>query len=161
MRRAVALAAQAKLPVVATHPLQFLQRDDYEAHEARVCIAEGETLANPRRIKRFSDQQYFKTRAEMAALFADLPSALANSLAVAQRCNLQLTLGKPQLPNFPIPQGPGRGRLLPPAGLRRPGAAAADALSGRCRARAAAPALCRAAQYEIVTILKMGFRAAS
>jgi DNA polymerase III subunit alpha len=80
-----------------------------------VCIAEGETLANPRRIKRFSAEQYFKTQAQIEALFADLPSALANSVAIARRCNLQLTLGKPQLPNFPDPRRHGAGRVLPQA----------------------------------------------
>src|SRR5438445_9074445 len=63
VRAAVALAASLKLPVVATHPVQFLAPDDYEAHEARVCVAEGEMLANPRRVKRFSREQYFKTQA--------------------------------------------------------------------------------------------------
>jgi DNA polymerase III subunit alpha len=103
VRAAVPLAAALKLPVVATHPVQFLEPDDFEAHEARVCVAEGETLANPKRIKRFSREQYFKTGAQMAELFADLPVAIANTLAIAQRCNLQLTLGKPQLPDFPTP----------------------------------------------------------
>jgi DNA polymerase-3 subunit alpha len=105
VRAAVPLAARLKLPVVATHPVQFLAPDDFEAHEARVCVAEGETLANPRRVKRFSREQYFKSGAQMAALFADLPIAIANTLAIAQRCNLQLTLGKPRLPDFPTPGG--------------------------------------------------------
>jgi DNA polymerase III subunit alpha len=105
VRAAVPLAARMNLPVVATHPVQFLQADDFEAHEARVCIAEGETLANPRRIKRFTRDQHFKTQAQMEALFADVPSAIANTVRIAQRCNLSLVLGKPQLPNFPIPPG--------------------------------------------------------
>jgi DNA polymerase-3 subunit alpha len=103
VRAAVALASALKLPVVATHPVQFLAPDDFEAHEARVCVAEGETLANPKRVKRFSREQYFKTQAQMQALFADLPIAIANTLAIAQRCNLQLVLGKPRLPDFPTP----------------------------------------------------------
>jgi DNA polymerase-3 subunit alpha len=107
---AVQLAARLKLPVVATHPVQFLEPDDFEAHEARVCIAEGEMLANPRRVRRFTTEQYFKRRAAMEALFADLPSALANSVAIAERCSLTLTLGKPRLPDFPIP--PVNGRTL-------------------------------------------------
>ena len=100
---AVALAAHLQLPVVATHPVQFLQRDDFEAHEARVCVAEGETLANPKRSKRFSPEQHFKTQAQMQALFADVPSAIAHTVEIAQRCNLTLVLGKPQLPDFPTP----------------------------------------------------------
>jgi len=105
VRQAVPLAAELGLPVVATHPVQFATVAEFEAHEARVCVAEGETLANPRRIKRFTREQYFKTQQQMADLFADLPSALANSVRIAQRCNLQLTLGKPRLPDFPTPDG--------------------------------------------------------
>ena len=101
----VRLAAELGLPVVATHPVQFLAAADFEAHEARVCIAEGETLGNPRRQRHFTPDQYFKTQAEMQELFADIPSALANAVQIAKRCNLTLTLGKPQLPNFPTPQG--------------------------------------------------------
>jgi DNA polymerase-3 subunit alpha len=103
LRATVALAARLGLPVVATHPAQFLTADGYEAHEARVCIAEGEMLANPRRVRRFTREQYFKTSAQMQALFADVPSAVANTLEIARRCNLTLKLGKPQLPDFPIP----------------------------------------------------------
>jgi DNA polymerase-3 subunit alpha len=99
----VQLAQRLQLPVVATHPVQFLTADDFEAHEARVCIAEGEMLANPRRVRRFTRDQYFKSSTEMAALFADVPSALANTLQIAKRCSLSLVLGKPQLPDFPIP----------------------------------------------------------
>ena len=103
IRAAVPLAAKLGLPVVATHPIQFQTPDDFEAHEARTCIAEGETLDNPKRVKRFTREQYFKTAAEMEALFADIPSAIANTVAIARRCALTLVLGKPQLPNFPTP----------------------------------------------------------
>ncbi|PZP29346.1 MAG: DNA polymerase III subunit alpha [Roseateles depolymerans] len=103
VQASVPLAAELGLPVVATHPIQFLAEEDFEAHEARVCVAEGETLANPKRIKRFLPSQYFKTQAEMKALFADVPSAIENTLEIARRCSLTLVLGKPQLPNFPTP----------------------------------------------------------
>ncbi|MEW6706735.1 MAG: DNA polymerase III subunit alpha [Pseudomonadota bacterium] len=105
VRAAVPLAAELQLPVVATHPVQFLAPDDFDAHEARVCIANGETLADPRRVKRFTREQYFKTQAQMAELFADVPSALANTVEIARRCNLTLVLGKPRLPDFPTPDG--------------------------------------------------------
>jgi DNA polymerase-3 subunit alpha len=105
VRQAVALAARLKLPVVATHPIQFLTPEEFTAHEARTCISEGEILANPRRIKRFNEQQCFKTQAEMAELFADMPAAVQNTVEIARRCNLQLELGKPKLPNFPTPEG--------------------------------------------------------
>ncbi|MGS1004636.1 DNA polymerase III subunit alpha [Burkholderia glumae] len=102
---AVKLAAELKLPVVATHPLQFMEDEDFTAHEARVCISEGDILANPRRQKRFTTEQRFRTQAEMAELFADLPSAVLNTVEIAKRCNLTIELGKPKLPLFPTPDG--------------------------------------------------------
>jgi DNA polymerase-3 subunit alpha len=116
IRAAVPLAAKLGLPVVATHPVQFSTPDDFEAHEARTCIAEGETLGNPRRNKKFTREQYFKTQAQMEALFADIPSAVANTVAIARRCSLTLVLGKPQLPDFPTPlleDGPDAGKPMP------------------------------------------------
>ncbi len=104
-RCAALLAARLGLPVVATHPVQFIAREDFRAHEARVCIAEGEILADRRRARRFTEEQYFRTQDEMARVFADLPQALANSVEIARRCNLSMELGKPQLPQFPTPDG--------------------------------------------------------
>jgi DNA polymerase-3 subunit alpha len=83
--------------------VQFIRKDEFIAHEARVCIAEGEMLANAKRVRRFNENMCFKSQAEMAELFRDLPGALANSVEIAKRCNVTLTLGKPQLPNFPTP----------------------------------------------------------
>ncbi|AJP49003.1 DNA polymerase III subunit alpha [Rugosibacter aromaticivorans] len=99
------LAARLDLPLVATHPVQFLDQDDYKAHEARVCIAEGYVLGDTRRPKNYSPEHYFKTQAEMVELFADLPEALENAVHIAQRCNLTLELGKSRLPDFPTPHG--------------------------------------------------------
>ena len=99
------VAGEIGLPLVATHPIQFMNQDDFQAHEARVCIAEGYVLGDNRRPKTYTDQQYFKTQAEMQALFADLPEALENSLEIAKRCNIELTLGKNFLPDFPTPPG--------------------------------------------------------
>jgi DNA polymerase-3 subunit alpha len=107
LRASARLAVELDLPVVATHAVQFIARDDFRAHEARVCIAEGYTLADPRRPRRFTEAQYFKTRAEMAELFADVPAALANTIEIARRCNLELTLDQPRLPEFPTPPGVG------------------------------------------------------
>jgi len=103
VRHSVALAGRLGLPVVATHPVQFLEKSEFIAHEARVCIAEGEMLANAKRVRRFNENMCFKSQAEMLELFKDLPGALANSVEIAKRCNVTLTLGKPQLPNFPTP----------------------------------------------------------
>jgi len=101
----VRLAEQLDLPVVATHATQFLQREDFTAHDARVCIAGGWVLADDKRPHDFSDSQYFARPEEMAERFADLPAALANSLEIAKRCNVELELGKNFLPDFPTPEG--------------------------------------------------------
>ncbi len=99
------LANEMRLPIVATHPIQFLKPSDFRAHEARVCIAQGHMLSDPRRPRPFTAEQYFTTQAAMADKFADLPAALANSVAIAQRCNLTIPLGKNHLPLFPTPDG--------------------------------------------------------
>ncbi|MEO6564615.1 MAG: DNA polymerase III subunit alpha, partial [Casimicrobiaceae bacterium] len=101
----VALAQRMALPIVATHPVQFLAAEDFRAHDARVCIAEGHILADTRRPRRFTPEQYFTTQPQMAERFADLPEALANSVAIAQRCNLTIKLGDNHLPEFPTPAG--------------------------------------------------------
>ncbi len=158
---AVQLAARLNLPVVATHPVQFHARDDYEAHEARVCIAEGEILANPRRTRRFTPEQYFKSSAEMQALFADVPSALANTVEIARRCSLTLVLGQPQLPNFPIP--PVNGRVLSVDEYFRH--VSFEDLEERLRhlypdpvrREAERPRYVQRLEFELATILKMGF----
>ena len=105
IEHAVELAIQQQLPVVATNDTHFIDHDDYEAHEARVCITEGRTLDDPRRPRRFSDQQYLRSSEEMIALFDDLPEAIENSVEIAKRCNLELTLGKNVLPDYPVPKG--------------------------------------------------------
>jgi DNA polymerase-3 subunit alpha len=85
IQQIVLLAGANDLPVVATHPIQFTTPDDYKAHEARTCIAEGYMLADKRRPKNFTEQQYFKSQSEMAALFVDMPEALANTIEIAKR----------------------------------------------------------------------------
>ncbi|WP_090139378.1 DNA polymerase III subunit alpha [Limnohabitans sp. DM1] len=158
---AVALAARLHLPVVATHPVQFLSTEDYEAHEARVCISEGEILANPRRVRRFTRDQYFKSSQEMCDLFADVPSAIANTLEIAKRCNLTLVLGKPQLPNFPIP--PVNGVVMSVDDYFRH--VSFEGLEERLRhlypdeakRDAERPRYVERLEFELGTILKMGF----
>ena len=99
------LAIDTKLPVVATHPIQFYEKEDFDAHEARVCIARSWTLANRNRPRDFTKEQYFKSAEEMRSLFADIPSACENTLEIAKRCNLELKLGDAKLPLFPTPEG--------------------------------------------------------
>ncbi|MEP7058978.1 MAG: DNA polymerase III subunit alpha, partial [Caldimonas sp.] len=157
----VRLAAALRLPVVATQPVQFLSADDYEAHEARVCVAEGEMLANPRRVRRFGREQYFKTQAQMEALFADLPSAVRNSVEIAKRCNLTLVLGKPQLPDFETPSVDGVRvpmaeyfRVASHEGLE---ARLAQLYADTALRDAERPRYVERLEFEIETILKMGF----
>ena len=101
----VRLALEASCPVVATNDVRFLGEDDFDAHEVRVCINERRTLDDPRRPHNYTNQQYLKSAQEMAALFADIPEAIANVGEIVKRCNLELTLGEPCLPNYPVPDG--------------------------------------------------------
>ncbi|MBP6918781.1 MAG: DNA polymerase III subunit alpha [Legionellaceae bacterium] len=104
-QRLIGLADLLKIPLVATNDVRFLHAADYDAHEARVCIHQGQTLADERRKKIYSNQQYLRSPSEMAALFADLPQALQNSVEIAKRCTVTLNLGHYSLPNFPTSDG--------------------------------------------------------
>ncbi len=101
---AVNLAIKTELPVVATNDVCFLNQEDYEAHEARICIQQGYTLNDNRRPRQYSDQQYLRTVEEMQTLFKDIPEAIENTVEIARRCNLELTLGEHYLPDFPVPE---------------------------------------------------------
>jgi DNA polymerase-3 subunit alpha len=105
IERAVQLADRLELPVVATNDVRFLDADQFDVHEARVCIGEGRTLDDPRREHRYSEQQHLRSAEEMAELFSDIPEALANTVEIAKRCNLDIELGKYYLPEYPIPEG--------------------------------------------------------
>ncbi|MBL4711725.1 MAG: DNA polymerase III subunit alpha, partial [Gammaproteobacteria bacterium] len=102
---AVALAIDNDIPVVATNDVRFLKTEEFDAHEARVCIHDGRTLDDPRRPKNYSEQQYLRSAEEMQTLFADIPEALANTAEIAKRCNFEIRLGESFLPQFPIPEG--------------------------------------------------------
>ncbi|STO92790.1 DNA polymerase III subunit alpha [Haemophilus pittmaniae] len=101
IQSALTLAERHNLPLVATNDVMFLKADDFEAHEIRVAIHDGYTLDDPKRPKRYTEQQYFRSEEEMCALFADIPSALENTLLIAQRCSVTLRLGEYFLPQFP------------------------------------------------------------
>ncbi|MFO1390283.1 DNA polymerase III subunit alpha [Cellvibrio sp.] len=105
LHSAVALADALQCPVVATNDVRFISRDEFEVHEARVCISEGRTLDDPRRERRYSEQQYLRSAEEMAELFSDIPEALENTLEIAKRCNVTIQMGKYFLPEYPIPEG--------------------------------------------------------
>src|SRR5262249_29762924 len=120
-----------------------LERDDFKAHEARMCISQGYVLGDQRRPKLFTPEQFFKTQAEMAQLFADIPQALENAVEIARRCNLEIELGRNRLPAFPTPKGVSVDEHLRQqahAGLKKRGLANIDRL-----------------EFELKTIIQMGF----
>ncbi len=153
----VALANQLKIPVVATHPIQFATAEDFHSHDARVCIAEGYTLGDPRRPRHFTEKQQFLTQAQMVEKFSDYPQAIANTVAIATRCTLNLKLGTNYLPDFPLPEGVTiethlRNEVL--AGLETRLAVRYPDVMEREAQRARYVARC---EFEIATIVKMGF----
>ncbi len=105
LHAAVDLAKEFFCPVVATNDVRFLTRKEFDAHEVRVCIHDSRTLSDPRRERRYSEQQYLKTAEEMCELFADIPEAIENTVEIARRCNVTINLGNNYLPEYPIPEG--------------------------------------------------------
>ncbi|HEX4872439.1 MAG TPA: DNA polymerase III subunit alpha [Nevskiaceae bacterium] len=149
---AVALSRHRGIPLVATNDVRFLERKDFAAHEARVCIAQGRVLADEKRPRDYTEEQYLKSSEEMQALFADLPEAIANSLEIARRCTLSLSFGTYHLPLFPVPEGHSTDSWLREQA----------ALGLQQRLRQSAPAEAEAVyrqrlDYELSVIEKMGF----
>ncbi len=103
--QSVAWSRSLQVPVVATNDVRFVDAADFDAHEVRVCICTGFTLDDERRPKLYSAQQYLRSADEMVELFADIPEAISNSVAIAEACNLRLTLGEAYLPEYPVPEG--------------------------------------------------------
>ncbi|HQS81079.1 MAG TPA: DNA polymerase III subunit alpha [Thiobacillus sp.] len=151
------LGATLALPAVATHPIQFVAPDDFKAHEARVCIAEGMMLGDPRRPRPFTAEQYFKTPDEMAELFADLPEALTNSVEIAKRCNLTLELGKSRLPDFPTPDGMSLDDYMRQRSFEGLHARMAHLYPDDAVRAAKLPEYTERLEFELGTIIQMGF----
>ena len=105
LHQTIELAQEINCPVVATNDVQFLHAEDFEAHESRVCISDGEILDNPNRPKLYTEDQYFKSAEEMVELFEDIPEALENTVEIAKRCNVDIRLGECFLPQYPVPDG--------------------------------------------------------
>ncbi len=97
----VDLATKLSIPLVAVNRVQFIEPEDYAAHEVRVCIHDGRQLGDPRRAKKFTENQFFKSQEQMCELFADLPEAIENTLHIARRCSVFFTFGTDYLPSFP------------------------------------------------------------
>ena len=115
---AVELALATGLPVVATNDVRFIHQKDFAAHEVRVCINQSRVLDDTRRPKDYTEQQYLRSTEEMLALFADIPEALENTVEIAKRCNLKLTLGENFLPDFPVPEGMNLGEFMAKESLK-------------------------------------------
>lgn len=156
------LSEEWQVAAVATQEVRFLKPDDFEAHEARVCIHDGEQLNNPKRVRRYTQQQYLKSPEEMAELFKDCPALIEQTLEIAKRCNVELDLGQPVLPAFPVPTTQTESDYLiarAQEGLQRRRQQAADAArAGRLPIREVKdeeyePRLSR----ELGVIIKMGF----
>jgi DNA polymerase-3 subunit alpha len=145
------------LPVVATHPVQFGIANDFEAHEVRVCVADSCQLDDEKRVSKFTNEQYFMSQLEMIERFSDIPSSIENTIAIAKRCNFEITLGTYFLPNFIAPNGLELNEYL--------GALANDGLDKRLiemypeeAIRAEHEATYRSRlETEIKTIIQMGF----
>jgi len=102
----IELGLTLDIPLVATNDVEFLQKQDFDAHEARICISQGGLLDDARREKHYHAEQYLKSGEEMEALFSDLPELIINSTEIAKRCNVHFELYKKNyLPDFPIPEG--------------------------------------------------------
>ncbi len=157
VERALQLASVTGLPAVATHPVQFMRRDDFRAHEARVCISEGYVLSDQRRPKRHSAEQYFKTQREMAELFADIPEVLENSIEIARRCSLGLTLGESRLPHFPTPKGVSLEEHLRQCASDGLSARLAELYEDAAERAAQEPTYRERLEFEIKTIVQMGY----
>ena len=154
---AMNLASVCDLPVVATHPIQFMKADDFKAHEARVCIARGEVLGDKRRTRDFTAAQYFKTGAEMAALFADIPEALENTGEIAKRCHFEFSLGKSKLPNFPTPNGETIEAYLFDSALAGLNKRLEKNFSNAAKRAEEYPRYLQRLEFEVKTIIHMGF----
>lgn len=153
----ITLAQELDLPLVATHPTQFLEPEDYRAHDARVCISGGWVLGDKKRPRDFSSSQFFIAPEVMAERFADLPEALANTVEIAKRCTLTLTLGKNFLPDFPTPNGMNLNdylTLLANEGLRE---RLATLFPDEQVRQARLPEYQARLDFELQTIIQMGF----
>ncbi len=146
------LGQERGVAALATNDVRFLTRAEFDAHEARVCIHDGTLLADASRARRYSEEQYLKSPAEMEELFKDAPELLDNTLEVAKRCSLEIRLGSSMLPAYPVPQGSNTEEYLRAEASR--GLAARRALRDAAAQRAT-PEL-RGPDYEARLDLELG-----
>ncbi len=112
VEQSLRLAQEFDVPVIASNDVRFMHQEDYDAHEVRVCIQQGRSLADPRRIREYNESQYLRSPDEMCELFSDYPELVDNTIRIAERCNLVLELDKPNMPDYPVPEGYDQDSLL-------------------------------------------------
>src|SRR6266853_1099335 len=144
----VKIARAIGAPLCGTNDSHYLEADHSRAHEALLCIQTGTTMSDPNRWKFSSNEFYVKSADEMRAVFKDLPEAYRNTIAVAERCNVDLQFGQFHLPNYQVPEGYTLDSYLEHLALeglaRRYGSSPGDAIVERLR-------------YELGVVSKMGF----
>ncbi len=148
-RHLLEFACEFSLPLVATNDVHYLTREQAPVHDTLLAIGTGKSLKDPSRMRYEGDTYYMRTAEEMAALFAEVPEALTNTLRIAEMCQVELEFGRPHLPVFPVPEGhtpQSYLRLLCEAGLRR-----------RYGDRADSPEIRRRLEHELAIIHQMGF----
>ncbi|GHH51760.1 MULTISPECIES: DNA polymerase III subunit alpha [Gammaproteobacteria] len=153
-RFALHAAGTRGLPVVASNDVRFLHEKDFDAHEARVCIASGRVLDDPKRPREYSPEQYLKSSEQMCELFADIPDAIDNTLELAKRCNIEMRLGTYFLPKYPVPDDETLDTWIQKQSR--------EGLEERLQKNPLAPGKTREdyferLEFELDTIIKMGF----
>ena len=146
----IEIARKIGAPLIATNDSHYVHREDHEAHDALLCVQTGATLSDPKRFKFEGQEHYLKTSAEMRYLFRDFPEACDNTLWIAERADVNIEFGKPQLPDFPIAEGFRRRCQLP-----RPPHVGGCASSGG--ATSCSPSVVERLAYELQVIKNMGF----
>jgi DNA polymerase-3 subunit alpha len=144
---AVKLARELHLGVVATNDVHYLRKEHARAHEALLCIQTQTTLNDPNHMRLQSDEFYFKSCAEMKELFKEIPEAIANSVDIAGRCNLELDFHQLHLPNYEVPEGQTKEEFL--IGLCQQGL--------KERFEGVSPEITDRLNHELKTIKAMGF----
>ncbi len=99
------IASATGIPLVATNDCHYLTQEDSKVHDILLCIQTGKTINSPQRMRFETDQFYLKSPEQMIELFRDVPEAIENTVEIAERCNLELTLYETHLPDFPLPEG--------------------------------------------------------
>ncbi|MGB9775033.1 MAG: DNA polymerase III subunit alpha [Anaerolineae bacterium] len=148
-RHLLEFAREFDLPLVATNDVHYLTREQAPVHDTLLAIGTGKSLKDPSRMRYEGDTYYMRTPEEMAALFAEVPEALTNTLRIAEMCQVELEFGRPHLPVFPVPEGhtpPSYLRQLCEKGLRR-----------RYGDRADSAAIRQRLEHELAVIHQMGF----